>query len=199
MKLRPIFCLSLAIALAAFLAGCDLHPGTLNSIQVSPSAASAAQPGTVVQFTATALYTHGPDAPTTKDVTAQVTWASSTATVATVDASGVATAVGAGTTSITATMSASHGPVSGVASMDVTTTGTRTLTSVAIIPGAQSLNTLGETAQFIAIGTYNAAPTTENLAAQVSWVTSDPSVAAVDSSSGVATAVGCGTSVALQP
>lgn len=72
MKLRPIFCLSLAIALAAFLAGCNLHPGTLDSIQVSPSAASAAQPGTAVQFTATALYTHGPDAPTTTNVTNQV-------------------------------------------------------------------------------------------------------------------------------
>lgn len=125
-----------------------------------------------------------------------MTWASSTATVATIDASGVATAVGAGTTSITATMNASHGPVRGAASMDVTGGaggGSRTLSSISLIPGTQALSTLGETAQFIAVGTYSAPPTTENLAGQVTWGSSDATVATIDPS-GLATAVGCGAS-----
>jgi hypothetical protein len=104
--------------------------------------------------------------------------------VATVNSSGVATAVGNGTTSITATMTASTGSVVGTASLTVSTNqaGTRDLTSISMIPGSQTINAVGASAQFIVIGTYSAAPTTENLAGQVTWASSATDVATVDSS-----------------
>lgn len=191
MTLRSIFCLSLVLALAAFLVGCDLHPGTLASIQVSPSVASVTQAGTSVQFTATATYTHGSRQPSTKDVTNEVTWASSVSGVATIDASGVATAVNVGNSDISASMNGPHGVVSGDASLDVTV-GTRALTSISIIPatGTQVVYASGQTAQFLAIGTFNAGPTTQDLTDLVNWQSSDIDVATINAS-GLATAVNC--------
>jgi hypothetical protein len=125
-----------------------------------------------------------------------VTWASSTNSVATIASSGVATAIGAGTTNITATMNDSHGIVSGDASMDVTSGGGggggSTLNSIAIIPvtGTQTVYALGETAQFLAIGTFGSAPTTQDLTNSVTWKSADTDVATINAS-GLATAVSC--------
>jgi hypothetical protein len=69
----------------------------------------------------------------------------------------------------------------------------RTLSAINIVPGAgtQTLETLGETAQFIAIGTYTASPITVDMTDTVTWASSDVGVATINSS-GLATAVGCG-------
>lgn len=81
---------------------------TLKSIAVSPSNRSVAA-GTPLQFTAAGTYSDG----TTQDVTNSVAWASSQTAVATISAStGLASAVAAGTTQITATQGGAGSPVS---------------------------------------------------------------------------------------
>jgi hypothetical protein len=67
------------------------------------------------------------------------------------------------------------------------------LDSVQVTPATQSL-TVGQTAQFTAIGTYGNAkhPTTQNITNGVTWTSTTPSVATV-SPSGLVTAVAAGT------
>src|SRR5262249_40031038 len=72
-------------------------PATLNSITVSPSNPSIGE-GLTEQFTAMGTYSDG----STLNITNSVTWASATQAVATIDASGLATTHGIGTSMITA-------------------------------------------------------------------------------------------------
>ncbi len=77
---------------------------TLNSIAVTP-ANPTIQAGGTQQFTATGSYSDS----STQNITNQVTWASATTTVATINASGLASGVAQGTSNISAT----RGTVSG--------------------------------------------------------------------------------------
>src|SRR4029077_5876087 len=76
-------------------------PATLVSIQVTPPTPSVAK-GLTQQFIATGLYTDN----STQDLTSMVTWASDTASVATISnaagSNGLATSAGVGTANITA-------------------------------------------------------------------------------------------------
>src|ERR1700738_2342080 len=67
------------------------------------------------------------------------------------------------------------------------------LDSVAVTPATQAL-TVGQTAQFTAIGTFGNSKnsSTQNITNTVTWTSSVPAVATV-SASGIATAVGAGT------
>lgn len=186
------------IALAILLS-CS-HSRTLVSIQVTPATATASG-GTFTQFKALGSYLHPPS---TVDITNSVTWASSNQAVANFStpgaAMGAAAAVSPGTTAITATISSSSGVVVGTASLTVTGViqAGRQLTAITVIPATQTLNTIGETAQYIAIGTYSSPPTTENLTGNpnfLGWASSDPNVAQfLNPTIGTATAEGCGTS-----
>lgn len=71
---------------------------TLVSIAVTPANPSKAV-GTTQQFTATGTYSDS----STQNITASVTWSPSSTGVATVNSSGLATAIAAGSTTITAT------------------------------------------------------------------------------------------------
>lgn len=73
---------------------------TVTSIAVTPNPASL-QSGDSQQFTATAKYSNG----TTANVSSQATWKSSNTSVASVDSTGLVTALAAGFTTITATYS----------------------------------------------------------------------------------------------
>ena len=84
---------------------------TVSSIAVSPATASFAASSTQ-QFKATATYSDG----TTADVSSSVTWSSSDISVATINASGLATGVASGSSTITAALSS----VSGKASVTIT-------------------------------------------------------------------------------
>lgn len=84
---------------------------TLQSIAVTPSAPNIA-PGSTQQFTATATYSDK----STADVTTSVTWSSSNTAAVTINASGLATGVAAGTSTITA----ASGSVSGTSALTVT-------------------------------------------------------------------------------
>ncbi|MCE3285723.1 MAG: LigC protein, partial [Steroidobacteraceae bacterium] len=187
---------AIMLALLAALAGCegDGHRGkaaapatpasstpSLKSIEVTPSLATAAA-GTTTQFTATGLYTDN----TTRNLTAQVTWASSNTAVATVNNDGVATTVGAGNT----TVSAATGALNGQTTLTVTDA---TLVSIEVSPVAPSIAN-GRDQQFTATGLYSD-NSTQDVTTQVTWSASNPAVATVSNaagSNGLASAVGLG-------
>ena len=104
--------------------------------------------------------------------------------VATINASGLATAVSAGTTTISAALA-------GVTNSTVLTVQTPpTLTSIAVTP-ANPTNLVGATQQFTATGTYSDS-STQNITSQVTWTSSSTGVATINAS-GLATAVSAGT------
>src|SRR5262249_22917794 len=104
--------------------------------------------------------------------------------VATISASGLATAVAAGTSSISATLSG----VTGSTTLTVTAAA---LQSIAVTPANPSL-AKGLTQQFTATGTFSD-NSTQNLTNQVTWASATPGVATI-STAGLATAVATGTS-----
>jgi len=182
----------LAAGLALTLTSCTST--LVDSIAISPTEQSLSV-GQTGQFTATGTVGHGSGHPaTTENVTDSVTWTSSSPSVATVNTTGLVTGVGAGTTTISAAMPGFTGSVSSTATVTVTgATGGGAFVSLAIIPGAQSVSTPGQTAQFIAIGTTTSGSTV-NLSSQVIWTSSSATIATIGATTGLATAVGQGTS-----
>src|ERR1700743_3743132 len=160
------------ICLALSLTGCTTPQG-LDSVQVTPSAQSLAV-GQTLQFTATGTYGNAKH-PSTQNITGLVTWSSTTPAVATVDASGVATAVSAGATTITASEAAFNGPTSSSATLAVTgSSGTGgssggSILSLTIIPSGIVFGSLTQSGQFLAIGTFSNAPTVRDLTNSVKW------------------------------
>ncbi|MGP8186527.1 MAG: Ig-like domain-containing protein, partial [Terracidiphilus sp.] len=187
--------LLLLMGLALALAGCT-NPLVV-SISVSPTSQSVATGGTA-QFTATGVYGHGSNHPsTTEDITDEVTWTSSEPSVATINSSGVATGVSSGETTITATITGFTGVTSASATLTVTggSTGIGTvsgITGLTIIPGSQSVALPSETSQYIAIGTTSAG-VTDDLTSQVAWRSASVQIGTIGSSTGLATAVSEGT------
>jgi len=151
----------------------------LKSITVTPAAPSIAG-GTTTTFTASGTNTDGSTAGTLPNLS----WTSGTPTVATISATGVASALLPGTTVITAT----SGSISGTATLTVTL---GALTAITITPAAPTLIE-GNTEQLVATGSY-AGGATQNISSSVTWT--PPSVATI-SPAGVATA---GTTVGSGP
>jgi uncharacterized protein YjdB len=133
------------------------------------------------QFTATAKFSDG----TTQDITTLAIWSSSNTIVAVINSGGLAVALAAGTTTITAT----SGGFSGSTTLTVTSA---TLSSIAITPADPGILS-GATQQFTATGTFSDG-TTQDITAQVTWSSLNPYVAAVDSN-GLATALAAGTTI----
>lgn len=193
------------------LNGCTSR--SLTGVTITPAIGlTTVVPGVTAQFHAIGTYSEGGHGNITQDITAQVLWSSTIPDVATINSSGVATGVNAGTTTISATIPGEFGqltatsniivssPSSGTGSGSGSSSGnqqvTRTLTGVSIIPGNQTLGVVGQTSQFIAIGTYNVSPTSSNLTGSVTWQSSDTSVATVSNaaaSDGLVTAMGVGS------
>jgi uncharacterized protein YjdB len=158
----------------------------LESIQVTP-VTPAVSAGTTRQFTATGTFSDT----TTQDLTTQVTWASSDITVATISnapgSEGRATTLIAGTT----TISAAVGPISGSTVLTVTDA---VLVSIQVTPTNPSL-AIGHSLGFTATGVFSDA-TTQDLTTQVTWVSTDPTIAAISNaagSQGLATGLAIGT------
>jgi hypothetical protein len=150
----------------------------LISLAVTPTNPSLPK-GETQQFTATGTFDGG----TTQNVTSKVTWASATPGVATISnasgSQGVATAVAAGTSKISAALS-------GITATQVLTVTAPALLSLAVTPANPSLPK-GETDQFTATGTFSD-KSTQNLTSLVTWSSATPSVASINSG-GLATAV----------
>lgn len=184
---------ALLLGFALTLAGCT--NSLVDSIAVTPTSQSLTI-GQTVQFTATGTYGHGSNHPaTTQNITSQVTWSSSAPSVASINSSGLATALAAGTTTITATMNGFTGVISASATLTVNgSSGTVTnadITALTIIPASQSVASPGGTAQFLPIGTTSAGASV-NLSGQVAWSSSSAQIATINASTGMATAVSQG-------
>ena len=128
---------------------------TLQSIAITPSGPSITA-GSTQQFKATGSYSDG----STKDLTSAANWLSATQSVATINVSGLATAVAAGTSSI----SASSAGITGTTTLTVTAV---PLVSIAVTPPTASVAPNGQQA-FTAIGTY-ADQSTKNITTSVTW------------------------------
>jgi len=150
----------------------------LASISVSPTASSLPV-NTSQQFTATGTYKDG----SSRDLTALVSWASTFSSIATVDVTGVATGMSAGST----TISASLGGVTGSTSLTVTAP---TISSIVITPDGLTLG-IGIGQQYTATAIYSDG-STQDLVSGVTWSSSATGVATINSS-GLATTVGAGT------
>jgi uncharacterized protein YjdB len=129
------------------------------------------------QFVATATYTDG----TSADLSGGVSWSSSSTSVATVDSSGVAKTLLAGSTTITATLGS-------FTDSSVLTVVAAHLVSISLSPETQSI-ALGTTQQFSAVGNFDDGST--QLLPSVTWTSSSTTVATMDST-GMATSVGTG-------
>jgi len=107
----------LLLCLGTALVGCA-NPSGLDSVQVTP-ASQTINTGQTAQLAAVGTFGNAKH-PSTQNITSTVTWSSNTPSVATVDNAGLVTAVGAGTTTITATGEAFNGQTSSGAIITVT-------------------------------------------------------------------------------
>jgi hypothetical protein len=169
----------LLLCLAGALIGCGTPQG-LDAVAVSPSSQSLTV-GQSLQFTATGTYGNAIH-PSTQNITGAAAWSSTLPSVATVNTSGLATAVSAGSTVITATAQGYAGPVSSSVTLTVAGSGGGVsggsggnILSLTIIPSGIVFGSLGDTGQFLAIGTFSTAPTVRDLTNSVTWFTSEPS------------------------
>lgn len=168
----------LLLCLGSALVGCG-NPSGLDSIQVSPASQSLSV-GQTAQLKVLGTFGNAQH-PSTQDVTSTVSWSSTNAAVATVSSTGLVTAVAIGTTTITADATAFNGPISSTADLTVTgsTGGTGggsggSILSLTIIPSGIVFGSLGDSGQFLAIGTFSTAPTVRDVTNSVTWFTSEP-------------------------
>jgi trimeric autotransporter adhesin len=190
-KFQILLALGCLAALAALMVGCGgggsspapgSGPATLQSIEITPGAPSLPL-GLTQQFKATGRYSDN----SSKDLTNSSTWSSSNTAAATISSSGIATAKGLGSTTITATYSG----VTGTTTLTVTAAA---LASLAISPPAPSLP-LGTTLQLSATGTFTDG-SKQDMTASVQWASANPSIVGINAhgTTGLAIAMGLGSS-----
>ncbi len=156
----------------------NLKVTNLQSIAITTTSSSIAA-GTVQQFTATGTLSDS----ATQDLTSFVTWSSVPTTVATIDATGKATAISIGTATITAAL----GGISNTFTLTVTSA---TVQSITVTPTTPSI-AVGSTQQFTATGGLSN-NSTQDLTTSVTWSSLPTSVATIDAT-GKVTAAGTGT------
>ena len=150
----------------------------LSSITVTPVAFSIAS-GQTKQLAAVGTYTDG----TSKDVTSQATWSSSSSSAG-VDASGLVTGSSTGSATITATMGTKSASA-------VATVSSALLQSIIVTPLTASIAT-GQTQAFVANGIFSDGSQTD-ITSDVSWSSSAGGVAKIDQT-GLATGLSAGAS-----
>ena len=180
---RTIIRLSAVLAVVALTKGCGdgdspsapptPEPARPTTVMVSPATHELTALGTTVQLSAEVR-----DQNARVMAGATVTWTSSANSVATVDASGLVTAAGNGT----ATITASAGPASGSAVVTVM----QSVASVEVSPSVYELTALGQTVQLTAEAFDENGHAVAG--AEFSWESSDVAVATVDAG-GLVTAV----------
>ncbi|MYI06443.1 MAG: Ig domain-containing protein [Gemmatimonadetes bacterium] len=147
------------------------------AVTVTPTAAELSALGATTRFSAQVRDQNG-----RVMAGASVAWSSSSASVATVDGSGVVTAAANGTATITAT--------SGSASGSAAVTVAQSVGAVSVSPTADTLVAFGDTVRLVAEATD--ANRHAVVGAEFSWTSSDTAVARVDDS-GLVTGVDEGT------
>jgi uncharacterized protein YjdB len=152
------------------------------SLAIIPGTQSVASPKQTSQFLAIGTTNTGE----TVDLTTHVAWYSSSIQIATIDSfTGMATAVGQGTATITAlyTNSGTLDVVSGSATFTVVGGTAEPISALTISPATQSLSATGQTGQFFALGTTGSSGLQQDVtnSSQIKWISSIPTVATVTS------------------
>jgi uncharacterized protein YjdB len=191
MEVRRVVLLASALSLLGLTLGCgDFFVGdeTLDHVTVTPASKLLAVEETQ-QYKASAVNVGGDSS----DVTSSATWTSSDTSVATVDSSGLVTALSAGTEDAAIIeISAASGGESGSVPLVVTASPLSTLT----VGPANQVISRGGTLQLTAIGTLEDSSEVD-LADAVTWTSQDTTVATVDSS-GFVTALSTGTALTVK-
>jgi trimeric autotransporter adhesin len=156
-----------------------VNASDLKSISIEPANGSIA-PGTTVSFTATGTFDNG----STLDLTGQVTWSTSDASIAKFIGVGEAEGIAAGAVTITATLGSESD------SVPLTVTNA-TIQSITLTPYAQTIPT-GWHQVFTATGLFSDS-SSQNISAVVQWSSNNPSVATVKSNYGTVYAASQGT------
>jgi hypothetical protein len=217
MRDRSLFAL-LLIGVVIPLTSCVASP-SLTSIAVSPTTMNFGGSGLTTQLTAIGSYTRPNHAAVTRDITNQVTWASSTTDCVTVSNTGLITSGPNVCSNILVTASAQgfHGIIQGTMTVNVTQpsgggggSGAEPLLSIAVVPGSITTDNLLGTGQFLAYGTFSTPPFVQDITnginhngyvAKVNWISDAPYIFPVDSAGapgttgstgGLVTAVGSG-------
>lgn len=154
--------------------GCDTgltavpEPPVPSSIEIQPGAISLA-PAERLLLSIVIQDDHG-----RRPAGSYVTWRTSSDAIATVDAQGWVTAHSSGTARITAT----HGELTATASLEVANTSAgATIATVAIAPGAHTLNAIGDTLELTAVALDANGDTVDG--AIIDWSSPDPAVVSV--------------------
>lgn len=189
---------ALLLAVVALVIGGCSAPVGLDSIQVSPASQSL-NVGQSTTYTAIGTYGNAKHL-TSRTLTSGVTWTSSTPTVAKIDSNGVVSALGAGTTTITATAQAYNGPTTATATLTVSapagSVAGEQLLSIVVLPGSITTDNLLGTGQFLAYGTFSTPPLVQDVTnginhngyvAPVTWISDAPYIFPVDSAGAVGT------------
>jgi uncharacterized protein YjdB len=150
---------------------------TITAITITPDGLTLGI-GINSQYIATATYSDG----SSQDLASGVTWSSSSTSVVSINSAGLATTVGAGQATITATV----GSVSDTSTLTVVPAH---LVSIAVTPQSSSIEQ-GTAQQFTAVGAFDDGST--QLLTSVTWSSSATNVASIDSA-GLATGIGTGT------
>ena len=174
---------ALSIAFVLMLAACSSSTPTLRYITISPQTANIAV-STTQQFTALAYFSDG----TVKDGTGLVSWSSSDAAIATINASGVATGVAPGTVTITGNAAGTSGAT--------VTLNVSELKGIVIAPATATIPN-GETQQYTATGTFtnpDGSTGTSPVTSLATWTSSNTMVATIDNTGLATAAAASGTS-----
>ena len=162
----------------------------LVSIEVTPANPDLPA-GRTLQFTATGTYSDASQ----RDLTTQVTWGTSDAALAQISnapgSEGLATALGIGTPSVTATSPDLGGGATIVGSTTLNVTAAE-LVSIAVAPAAFTVSQ-GNTVALVATGTFSDA-STQNITSSVTWTSDATATATVTNTGtrGVVTGVAVG-------
>lgn len=198
MRNRLLWSVVLCACPLMLLTSCSNDP-SLTSIVITPTTYTVklAQCGNAqlsTNFVATGYYTHPNHAPITKDLTNAVTWTSLTPEMVTITSSGTATptCLAYGSTEIEASAPGFHGIVTAFATINVTQyTNTTDITSLTIAPIDPTIS-VAQTESFSVVG-LTSGGTQQNLTTNSVWTSSNPAIATINSSTGVATGVSAGT------
>ena len=155
-------------------------PAILVSIAVTPANPAIAK-GLTEQFAATGTYSDG----SLSDLTASASWGSSNPAVASISASGLASSVATGSTTVVAS-------VNSISGSTLLTVNPAALTSISVTPATVWV-AVGSNTQYTATGTFSDG-STANLTNAVAWSSSNPLLATVIST-GLATSTGGGAAI----
>ena len=152
----------------------------LQSITVTPGMTNLTVGGTQ-QYAASGSYSDS----TTTDLSSEVTWVSSNTATATISATGLATAIAVGSTSITANFA-------GVTSAGAVIAVDNPMVSLAVTP-TTPFGRVGGSVQLVATATF-ADSSTQDVSTLAAWTSATTSVATVGASTGLVTGVANGSS-----